>query len=505
MIAWLTDTLVATSILMALVMIVREPVRRLFGAGVAYALWLLPAARVVMPTLTTTVERAALAAPVDVSPVVLGAMPAAAPVADPIDLQGIALWLWLAVAAILLLRGLLIYRRQRRAVLADAVQIARLDKIRIVRTFALRGPMAFGIFDCVIALPADFDDRYDHRQRRLALDHELAHHRSGDLIANHIAFVLLCLQWFNPIAWLAHAAYRFDQEAACDARVLDKADRPDRAAYGQAIAKAASGRALLFSGALDRPSTLQRRLKTMLVNPNRRRRIAGRTMIVAGLAVALPLTASWATRYVDVPIAAVAPREPIAPMASTTPLAAAALVADVVAPTPPTPPTPPRAPMVPDLGYITNDTIQLHGRTLRWDQLSKQERDQVRAEVDKARRQLARERTHIDRDMAGARDEMAKFRNGDFQREMANARVEMASALRELDANAADIRRSGQDPEMLKAQVRASLREVEHMDVEKIARDAMASVNPDKMKADLEQAEASLARATARLDQLDGN
>ena len=161
--------------------------------------------------------------------------------------------------------------------------------------------------------------------------------------------------------------------------------------------------------------------------------------------------------------------------------------------------------MVPDLGYITNDTIQLHGRTLRWDQLSKQERDQVRAEVDKARRQLARERTHIDRDMAGARDEMAKFRNGDFQREMANARVEMASALRELDANAADIRRSGQDPEMLKAQVRASLREVEHMDVEKIARDAMASVNPDKMKADLDQAEASLARATARLDQLDHN
>lgn len=512
MIAWLTDTLIATSILMALVMIVREPVRRMFGAGVAYALWLLPAARLIMPTLTTTVERAAPAVSLDAAPVVLGAVPAAMPVADPIDLQGIVLWLWLSVAAVLLIRGLHNYRRQRRAVLVDAVQIAKLDKIRIVRTYALRGPMAFGVFDRVIALPADFDDRYDHRQRRLALDHELAHHRSGDLIANHVAFVLLCLQWFNPIAWLSHAAFRFDQEAACDARVLAKADGPDRVAYGQAIANAASGRVLLFSGALDRPSTLQRRLKTMLESPNRRRRIVGRTLIVAGLAVVLPLTASWATRYVDVPIAPVAPRAPIAPMSPTAPLApiaplaSAAFVVDVVAPTPPTPPTPPRAPRAPlvaDLGFITNGTVQIHGRTLRWDQLSKLERDQVRAEVNKARQQLARERTHIDRDMAGARNEMAKFRNGDFQREMANARVEMASALRELDANAADIRRSGQDPEMLKAQVRASLREVENMDVEKIAREAMASVNPDKMKADLEQAEASLARATARLDQLD--
>lgn len=502
MIGWLTDTLVASSILMALVMVLREPVRRAFGAGVAYALWLLPAARLMMPTLTTTVERAAPAMSLDAAPLTLDPLPAAAPPVESFDLQGMALWLWLCVATILLVRGLLIYRGQRRAVLADAVQIARLDKIRIVRTFALRGPMAFGIIDRVIALPADFDDRYDHRQRRLALDHELAHHRSGDLIANHIAFVLLCLQWFNPIAWLSHSAFRFDQEAACDARVLDKADGPDRAAYGQAIAKAASGRVLLFSGALDRPSTLQRRLKTMLNSPNRRRRIAGRTLIVVGLAVALPLTASWATRYVDVPIAAVAPREPIAPMASTTPLAAAALVADVVAPTPP---TPPRAPMVPDLGFITNDTIQLHGRTLRWDQLSKLERNQVRAEINRARQQLARERTHIDRDMAGARDEIAKFRNGDFQREMANARVEMVNAIRELDANAADIRRSGQDPEMLKAQVRNSLREVEKMDIEKITRDAMASINPDKIKADLEQAEASLARATARLDQLDRN
>ena len=109
----------------------------------------------------------------------------------------------------------------------------------------------------MIAVPADFDRLYAEHERRLALEHELAHHRSGDLIANLFAFVLLCLQWFNPLAWVAHAAFRFDQEAACDARVLDKAKAQDRADYGRAIAKAASGRALLFASALDRRNTLK--------------------------------------------------------------------------------------------------------------------------------------------------------------------------------------------------------------------------------------------------------
>src|SRR5687768_10990116 len=36
---WLVDTLLATSLLMALILLVREPVRRHFGPAIAYALW----------------------------------------------------------------------------------------------------------------------------------------------------------------------------------------------------------------------------------------------------------------------------------------------------------------------------------------------------------------------------------------------------------------------------------------------------------------------------------
>ena len=89
------------------------------------------------------------------------------------------------------------------------------------------------------------------------------------------------------------------------------------------------------------------------------------------------------------------------------------------------------------------------------------------------------------------------------RRDSEAARREVGEAMREIDQNAAEIRKAGQDPEALKATIRASLNAVAAMDIDKITREAMASVNPDKIKADLEQAEASLARATARLDQLD--
>ena len=48
---WLLGTLLATSALIVLVLLIREPVRRHFGARVAYGLWLIPAARLLMPTI----------------------------------------------------------------------------------------------------------------------------------------------------------------------------------------------------------------------------------------------------------------------------------------------------------------------------------------------------------------------------------------------------------------------------------------------------------------------
>ena len=504
MIDWLTSTLIATSALMALVLLIRNPVRRMFGAGVAYALWLLPAARAVLPSFTETVERQ-VSEPTFTAMTIPGSAAPVATAAEPvINLVLLLLAIWLAGAAGMLGRGLVTYRSQRSGILEGAIQLAKLDGIRIMRSERVRGPLAFGIVDRVIVLPLDFDQKFTDRQRCLALEHELAHHRCGDLVANLFAFVLLCLQWFNPLAWAAHSAFRFDQEAACDARVLDKAQPGERASYGAALAKAASGRTLLFAGALDRPSTLSRRLTIMTLNASKRTRTIGFTLVGAALFLALPLSASRAIEYVDVPAPA-APQKPTPPNAPTAPAAPSLLLAaQAVPPAPPAAPMPPVAPSnVTRLSIDNDDTVTINGVTKRWEQLTPQERAQIRRDIANARADLNRELARLPQEMARAQRDMAKFRNGEFQREMARAREDVRRAMQEVERETRNLHHSVIDREALRAELRESLAQIERIDVDKITREALASVDMEKIRADMANAGKSLDDIDARLDRLD--
>ena len=497
---WLIGTLLATSGLILLVLMIRETVRRHFGARVAYGLWLIPAARLLMPTLTETVER-------PVAPNIANPVTFSQQIAEPLMMARVAPpepslieqaggWptiltvLWLGVAVGLFAARMLAFRRERAVILDNAVGIDRLGSIRLVQSAEVSGPLAFGIFDRVIAVPADFDSLYDERERRLALEHELAHHRSGDLSVNLLAFGLLCLQWFNPLAWAAHAAFRFDQEAACDARVLDKI-RGNRSDYGRAIAKAASGRALLFASALDRRNTLHRRLKSMLTNPSTGRRLAGRVIVVAAIAVAVPMTATRAIEYVDIAV----PSAVSAPQAVKAPTA---LAADAAQATAPAAPVQPRSNL-----SINGEMISFDGETKRWEEMTTADKARVRAEITQAREELKRVNTEeIRRDV---REAMAqtKIDKEEIRREMASARRDIDEAMREIDANAAEIRRSGQDPEQIKELVSVSLKAVEAIDVEAITRQAMSSVEPQVVNSALAAAEAGLRQAQADLDRLE--
>ena len=514
---WLLGTMVATSGLILLVLLIREPVRRRFGSRVAYGLWLLPAARVLMPTLTQTVERQTtggaplqpLIQPVGGEPMLLASVEQSQGLVEQLGgWPAILLTVWLGVALGFFVSRIIAFRRDRAAILARGWEIGSVGSIRVVRSSEVASPVAFGILDRVIAVPADFDELYDAREQRLALDHELSHHRSGDLVANFFAFVLLCLQWFNPLAWVAHAAFRFDQEAACDARVLDKARARDRAEYGRTIAKAASGRALLFASALDRRNTLKRRLSSMLTNTTAGRRTAGKLMIMTAVAMALPLTATRAIDYVDIapPAPPAAPRAPEAPAAPLAPAVPAMATLQPVAPLAPTPPAPSSAPLPPSTSFdVDGDSVTINGRTKRWSELTPAERQHVRGEIAKARAELANtriDRAEIERDVREAMADV-KIDREELQRDLAEARVEIAQAMREIDAHSADIRRSGQDPEQIKAQVRASLKAVEAIDVEAIARQALASVNPAAIAASVAAAEQSVARAQTEIDRIE--
>jgi len=520
---WLLDTLLATSALIVLVLLVREPVRTHFGSRVTYGLWLVPAARLFMPTLARTVERT-IPAETGFNPPFrhLGGEPLAmAQVAVPepslVDRLGgwttILLVAWLAVAAALFLSRLIAFHRDRRAILVASEGTTRVGSILLVRSPEIVSPVALGIVRPIVAVPADFEALYDARERRLVLEHELAHHRSGDLLANLFAFVLLCLQWFNPLAWAAHAAFRFDQEAACDARVLDKVNAVDRADYGRAIAKAASGRALLFASALDRPTSLQRRLKSMLRTTNPTRRLAGRAVILVATAVALPLTATRAVEYV-----ALAPPQTdgatpaLSSAVDNAPAIAPASVVSAVAPVAAahardeadlaTPDVPGVTLGKMDVAFFGDDTVYLNGRRQRLEQLSPAERTRLRSVIVKSQRELAEERAKLPREIAELQREAERARSGALRQEHLQDIRDMQRDLADVDREAAELRAAGEDPEKVRAEIREGLREAQAVDIDKEVREALEEANPDKIMAELRSDEQQMARMLEKLDQL---
>ena len=229
----------------------------------------------------------------------------------------------------------------------------------------------------------------------------------------------------------------------------------------------------------------------MLTNPSTSRRLAGRVIVVAAIAVAVPMTATRAIEYVDIAV----PSAASAPQAVKAPAAVAAIAAQATAPASP---VKPRSNL-----SISDDLITFDGQTKRWEEMTPAEKARVRAELAQAREELKRVNTEeIGREV---REAMAqtKIDKEEVRREMASARREVDEAMREIDANAAEIRRSGQDPEQIKETVRASLRAVEAIDVEAITRQAMAAAEPEAVNSALAAAEAGLRRAQADLDRLE--
>jgi beta-lactamase regulating signal transducer with metallopeptidase domain len=367
MIGWAVETLVATTLLMLLVLAVRGPVRARFGPHLAYALWAIPLARMVLPPLpgewrASAVEpladlghdvTAAVLTPIAFSPIM------AEMAADPISLaEQAAPWIILAWAAGAFLfigyhalsHGLFVARVLRGA--RREMRVAG-GAVRVIETDETTGPLAFGIWRKTIAFPSDFGERYDEQERALALAHELGHHARGDLIANWAALTMLALHWFNPVAWRAFRAFRADQEMACDALVLAGRPQSLRHAYGRAIVKSAHGGAVSAACHLHTINDLKGRLKMLTKHEQtpRGRIIAGGAALT-GLALAgLALTASGTAaaekmregveRATGVELAAIDVPTVMAPLAPIAP----AMVQAV--PAPPAPVAEPDAPEMP--------------------------------------------------------------------------------------------------------------------------------------------------------------
>jgi len=435
---WIWDTMFSMTLLMLLVLLIRKPVSHFFGARIAYLLWILPLARLFMPTLTleapAQVEPVAAFVPVTMGSDLVAAVPAqssAFSALASLDWMMIALILWLGGAGLLFISKLASYLQFREDIVADGHLIGRHDNIKILETAAVGGPLAFGLFEKYIAVPTNFFRDYAPRERELALEHEIAHHASGDLAANFVGLTILSLHWFNPVAWFAWIAFRQDQETACDARILAQSGRDVRAVYGRTIAKSASGHRLGLASPLNQKDKIKGRLKMLgQSEKSSLRRNLGAGLVAVGTVIALPLTATVTYAEAVDPVDMAAPDAPLAPAAPSAPLA-------------------PLAPSAPAAeSDVTNITmlngrknhdpsddhvhkIRHNGKTiiLRTDQeLSDKQIRKMVEEAEQSRREAERALRESGVDSAEMRATMREV-----ERELAQAKREMEQELREAD------------------------------------------------------------------------
>ena len=294
MIAWASGTVIAVSILITLVLVLRGPVARTFGARAAYALWLAPGLRAVMPSLPAgTVP---ISAPGAAAPIHYFLAQVAAPDDRWLALPLIVGAVWLGGAILFL--GFHAWRHHRflGQVLANGRPLEVADmRYDVVASAFVDGPLATGLIHPLIVVPADFEQRFSAEQQRFALWHEQLHHRRGDLWASAAALILASLLWFNPLAYLALGAFRRDMEAACDERLLTDAGHAFAPAYAETILRCAARPVPRSLCALTTIDELKGRLNMLKTNHGRGRRLAGLLLAggvaIAGLALAVPAAA----------------------------------------------------------------------------------------------------------------------------------------------------------------------------------------------------------------------
>ena len=158
----------------------------------------------------------------------------AEPAAEPVTLRTFARWLpWIWVigmgcmAAYMLLSFIWMRLTLRRA---EHIQD------NVYRCTQWSTPFVLGIIAPCIYVPESVSEE-DLPQ---VLAHERCHIRRWDHVVKPFAFLLLAVNWFNPVLWAAYVLLGRDMENACDEMALKNADAAQRAAYSRALVSCAA-------------------------------------------------------------------------------------------------------------------------------------------------------------------------------------------------------------------------------------------------------------------------
>ena len=186
-----------------------------------------------MQEARTSVPEEAAPAPAESSGAAAAVVPTE-PAAEPVTLRTFARWLpWIWVigmgcmAAYMLLSFIWMWLTLLRA---EHIQD------NVYRCTQWSTPFVLGVIAPCIYVP----ESVSAEDLLQVLAHERCHIRRWDHVVKPFAFLLLAVNWFNPVLWAAYVLLGRDMENACDEMALKNADAAQRAAYSRALVSCAA-------------------------------------------------------------------------------------------------------------------------------------------------------------------------------------------------------------------------------------------------------------------------
>ena len=157
--------------------------------------------------------------------------------------------------------ALLVYSCVSVLKLKTQLKSAQLLEHNIFEAKNLKTPFVLGLIRPKIYLPAGLNDT----ERVYILLHEQTHIHRKDYIIKILAFLILSVHWFNPIAWIAFRLMSTDMELSCDEHVLKEMNEDIKKPYANSLLSLAAGKHILNSSPLAfGEGNIKERIKNVL-------------------------------------------------------------------------------------------------------------------------------------------------------------------------------------------------------------------------------------------------
>lgn len=176
-------------------------------------------------------------------------------------------------------------------------------KISLYGKISIAQPCTIGILKHYILIPSLLVNQLNETEMKAILRHECMHMKRNDVPLKAAMQVLSCLNWFNPLFSILRNSLYDWIEVGCDEELTEKFTKEEKKTYIKVLLKLMEEKQKMkgfkfAAGFGERKNTLNRRIKYIMYNNNKRNNL-GKVVVTAFLLFTVPVS-SVAAKDADI-------------------------------------------------------------------------------------------------------------------------------------------------------------------------------------------------------------